>query len=249
MSQEKSENQPIYRYEVKKMLWDTNFFGYSVGSIDLRQYKDIDVSRLKDVLIKSGTKVCYCYSESTNQVIQDRFKEYGIEIADRKVTFIKSISADETTCSPEIINVLGSEMTPKILEIALQSGVYSRFKRDPEFHNNEYEKLYTEWITKSMSGDIALAVLVFYIDGDEAGLITVGDKNGIADIGLLAVDQNYRGKGIGKKLVKNAEVFAKNIGFDKIQVVSQLDNQIACSLYEKCGFSVLKTENIYHVWS
>ena len=51
----------------------------------------------------------------------------------------------------------------------------------------------------------------------------------------VAVDSNYRGKGIGIKLIRNLTSEAKNMGCDKIVLNSSKDN---ISFYEKSGFKV-----------
>ena len=244
---EKSENQPINTYEIKKREWDSDFFGYNVFSIDLTRHKDVDIAQLRKILEKIGSKVCYCYADPNNLHISSRFKESGVEIADRKVTFTKAVIG-EGAIDPNIKNVYQTTMSQKILDIALQSGVHSRFNIDKKFDNNEYARLYSEWIRKSISGELASAVFVYFVDGVEAGLITIGSKNGIADIGLLAVDKHYRGLGIGSKLILAAESQARSMNLSSIQVVTQLDNEPACNLYKKNGFNISSTENIYHLW-
>ena len=51
----------------------------------------------------------------------------------------------------------------------------------------------------------------------------------------VAVDSNYRGKGIGIKLIQNLTSEAKNMGCDEIVLNSSKDN---ISFYEKSGFKV-----------
>ena len=51
----------------------------------------------------------------------------------------------------------------------------------------------------------------------------------------VAVDSNYRGKGIGIKLIQNLTSEAKKMGCDKIVLNSSKDN---ISFYEKSGFKV-----------
>jgi dTDP-4-amino-4,6-dideoxy-D-galactose acyltransferase len=136
----------------------------------------------------------------------------------------------------------------KLIDLAIESGIYSRFNVDPKIGRKKFEELYTRWIIKSVSKEIADDVLVYKIGGEIAGFVTVGQKNGRADIGIIAVDKSYRGKGIGKTLMKTAE----NFYFDKlklIQVVTQGHNLPAIKLYEGCEFKIEKVEFLYHLWN
>jgi len=136
-----------------------------------------------------------------------------------------------------------------MIALSLQSGIFSRFATDPGFQNREYEKLYTEWIQRSVSGEIAISTLVAESDLQTAGLITLGEKNGHAEIGLLAVEERFRGEKIGSELIKAADSLACESGFNQIDVVTQGQNQPACRLYEKMNFTLSRTVFVYHYWN
>ena len=73
-------------------------------------------------------------------------------------------------------------------------------------------------------------------------------KDTRADIGLLAVDEEARGKSIGKLLMHAAFIKCRDLGYKEVQVVTQKANATACAFYEKLGFRIEKVENIYHFW-
>src|SRR5690606_14128178 len=95
---------------------------------------------------------------------------------------------------------------------------------------------------------IAHEVLVFLENSVPSGFVTLGEKKDRADIGIIAVDQNHRGKGIGKALMSSAEKWASDKGYNSIQVVTQGDNVPACLLYESCGYKVESVAFFYHIW-
>ena len=64
----------------------------------------------------------------------------------------------------------------------------------------------------------------------------------------IAVDENYRGKGLGAGLVRSANAWFLKQGYFVAQVVTQGRNLAACKLYENCGYSLEKIENYYHFW-
>jgi len=66
-----------------------------------------------------------------------------------------------------------------------------------------------------------------------AGAVLVFDE---ADIALVAVDENYRGKGIGKKLLKNLQKTLKKKGIVKVFLEVRVSNSSAIVLYLKSGF-------------
>ncbi len=57
----------------------------------------------------------------------------------------------------------------------------------------------------------------------------------------LCVDENLRGKHIGRSLFEYVKAFAEEGGFDAITLNVWSLNDSALKFYEKCGFSPLKT--------
>lgn len=53
----------------------------------------------------------------------------------------------------------------------------------------------------------------------------------------MIVDEDYRKKGIGHKLLSQLEVLAKERDCTQMILVTEKDRLDACSFYEKCGFS------------
>jgi len=60
----------------------------------------------------------------------------------------------------------------------------------------------------------------------------------------LTVDMDFRGKGIGRALMRRAIEWAKAQDFPGITLETQTNNVPACMLYEKCGF-VLSGFDLY----
>jgi dTDP-4-amino-4,6-dideoxy-D-galactose acyltransferase len=228
------------RDQFKILHWDSDFFSYKVAKIkgNLLLHKD-----LCDKLYNENIHLAY-YS-SSKKLNSRSIGHYNLELVDEKVTFMKQI--EQSSLADETEFYYEKYPNQPLINLAIESGIYSRFNVDPQIGRKKYEELYTQWIIKSVSREIANAVLVYKIAGKIAGVVTVGYKNERADVGMIAVDKDYRGKGIGKTLMKNAE----NLYFKKIkliQVVTQGVNLPAIKLYSSCGYEKEKTEYFYHLW-
>lgn len=80
--------------------------------------------------------------------------------------------------------------------------------------------------------------VVFFaeVDGNPAGQIKlVPWWNKFAYVDELAVNREYRGKGVGSALLNRAIEWAKGQNFPGIMIETQDSNVPACMLYEKCG--------------
>jgi dTDP-4-amino-4,6-dideoxy-D-galactose acyltransferase len=91
-------------------------------------------------------------------------------------------------------------------------------------------------------------VYIAYVNNNVAGFITVGRKNHRADIGLIAVNKEFRGRKIGLSLIEKASQYAFLEGFEEIQVITQGENIPAMKLYSKSGFTIEETTFVYHAW-
>ena len=92
------------------------------------------------------------------------------------------------------------------------------------------------------------SVLIYKKEKKIVGFITLKRLESRVDIGLIAVDHNYRGKGIGQILMKSAEKWALERQINTIQVVTQIVNVPACLFYKKNKYKIKNIEYIYHFW-
>lgn len=236
---------------IQLLGWDSDFFGFRVAKIIPSQLNRIELDDVLCQLRSDRINLAYWASDPDDDESQSAAQVAGLFLADKKVTYVKNITSfvmpyfehDETI---EVYR--DTDLNADLVSLALQSGLYSRFRIDPKIPVEKFEQLYGLWIEKSVNKTIAEAVLIRKIAGKIVGMVTVGVKNNRGDIGLIAVDESARGMKIGEKLVNAALHWSVVKGHKTVQVVTQGVNEAACKLYEKCGYHNEKTENIYHIW-
>jgi ribosomal protein S18 acetylase RimI-like enzyme len=67
-------------------------------------------------------------------------------------------------------------------------------------------------------------------------------------IGLVGVHSKYSGKGLGKAVLENSLMKLKDIGINKVSVITQGRNYPAQRLYQRVGFLIEKSQVYYHLW-
>ncbi len=234
--------------EYRKLDWDSSFFGILTGMITCNDLQEGELAEMLDSMKEQGFRLVYYPAafKIENERILDRYN--GI-MADEKVTFVKLLGENVLPEPDSHINsYAGPEVSTDLLTLAWESGIYSRFNVDPHFKNDEYKHLYKKWIERSVSREIAKDVLVFMDGTAIGGMITLGEKNNRGDIGLVAVAESARGKGIGKKLMFAAENVFKKMGYQQVQVVTQGINTPAMKLYENSGYTIDERLFYYHFW-
>lgn len=230
------------------LTWDTAFFGYKVGRLEGKIGSAQDVFTAEK-LLHDNHSVCTYYS-TTEAIDTENLLGATMHwtMADRKIVFLKTIQN-----SVQIYNQIRpySKETADLIklgDLAIQSGIYSRFNIDERIGKNQFEALYREWMKNSLDRKIAREVLIYWVDNNPAGFVSLGQKQDRGDIGIIAVDHQFRGKGIGKELMKAAEKWFADNGYSQLQVVTQEDNKPACSLYERMGYKIESKSYIYHIW-
>jgi dTDP-4-amino-4,6-dideoxy-D-galactose acyltransferase len=232
---------------IELLAWDSEFFGYPVARVSLNHEGIGLIDDLFRQIESRKIHITYFIVSPSDQAIIDKITKNGGVLADQKTIYSKE-SEKHDNISGSISEFNGTEINEKLKELALQAGLFSRFRLDGNFKNNEYEKLYTEWLRKSVNRSIAFKTLVSVQGSEITGFVTLVNKTSYIDIGLVSVDKNFRGKGIGVDLIRYADSIAYEMGKREIKVTTQLDNTPACRLYEKCGFRIESINNIYHYW-
>lgn len=221
---------------IERLEWDSNFFNLKIGKVTIDNLEDLAQYEMNNF------DLIYVFSNSPN---------LSLNLVDQKIVYeIDLVTLQNDIEDKEILFYdAKKDNYNDLLDLTLQSGVYSRFKLDPNFRNNEYEKLYKTWIDKSISRELASDIIISKIVSKVVGFTTLAKKsNDLADISLVAVDSNYRGQGIAKKLIHNTLLTAKEREYKKVQVVTQLINEPANNLYIKSGFKRKSLTYIYHIW-
>jgi dTDP-4-amino-4,6-dideoxy-D-galactose acyltransferase len=225
---------------VEKVEWDSDFFGYNVGKINVNNgiNFNIDLLNFKDyTLIYLFSKIKL---ENLDSILVDEKVVLNLNLIDQNIEKDNNIVSEFKHFSK----------FPQLLDLAFQSGIYSRFKKDENFINNEFERLYIKWITNSVVDKKSVVVFIYELDGKILGFVTVDKKTDIqASIGLIAVELNSRGQGIGIKLLNQVKRYLVNNGFQKLSLVTQGDNIPALKLYQKAGFYIEESSFTYHIWN
>lgn len=232
---------------IEPLEWDSHFFGYPVARIVLDQKGNDKLDNIFKQIESEKFRVTYFFVPPSEKELNNRISKRGSILVDQKVAFSKTTEIHHNFFN-NIIEYKGVEINRKLLELVLQAGTFSRFRLDGNFTNKEYERLYTEWLIKSIKKIIAFKILVAKKGFDTIGITTLSEKVHQANIDLVAVDRSFRGQGIGYDLIRSADTTAFKMGLNKIRVVTQLKNKEACKLYEKCNFHFERITNIYHYW-
>ena len=150
---------------------------------------------------------------------------------------------------PLVKSYVDEVVSADLHRLALDAGRLSRFAADPYMPAGTMERMYSIWIRRSVTREIADDVLVTGAGGDAiGGFISVARVNDPGIIALIAVDPAHQRQGIGRALMRAAEAHFLRSGVSQVVVTTQDSNLSACALYEGCGYRRAKTVAAVHFW-
>ena len=231
---------------IEKLTWDSEFFSLNIAEAIFSNFSKSYYIKFIETLKKRKYNLVYIYPQNIKSY--ELLLKNKIPLVDKKISFQKDVKTSNITLIKNIQSYKLDKDYPKLLELAYVSGAYSRFRLDKNFEKNSFELLYKTWLDNSINKKIADDVLVWYNEKNEIlGFITYKILNSILKIGLIAVDKNARGYGVGKVLMRHTEYIAFNNKLSKIEVNTQENNQGACAFYKNIEYKIKTIQPIFHL--
>lgn len=228
---------------VQRLDWDSEFFGLRVARLECE--RAMNRQSLEHCLKASNADVVYIMIVEGSHIEMHRtLSDVGARMVDNKLVYWKRVDPEREF--PAGIAAYRGERRADLDQLALVSGRYSRFRRDPGFASRA-NAMYLAWMDRIIHDRFEL-VLVRWRGETICAMVTVKTIDKEAWVGLLSVERSSRGGGLGRQLMYAAECEAAVQGARRLLVVTQGDNEAAVGLYEGCGFSLKESKTVYHWW-
>jgi len=226
--------------EIKKLEWDSQFFGFPVGDIFIEEH-------FSDSLVLNSDTYKFFQVRSvfpTNIVSDTHLLTYW----ETKTIFSKKLT-EKHYLNDIIFDYDEFPLSENSLyDLAYESGKHSRYKQDENITEEKFKELYKLWIVNSINKSFADKIFYFKENEEILGFVTFKIKESFAQIGLIAVSPNSQGKGIGKKLLQCAENYCFKKNIEALFIPTQLENVPACNFYRKMGYEISEKIIIKHFW-
>ena len=232
--------------------WDSMFFGKEIYILNTEVYTSSIKNKIDVLVAEKSIDLIYFLCPSSDSRSLDFALRDGFKCVDDKLTFLITKLEFNSAISDgqyDIIKSSPSDITGLKL-LSVQSKWTTRYYNDDKFPRDLVQTFYSEWVRKSVTGD--LDDMVFHIeeDGVIIGFVTI-KKNGrnFGSIGLIAVAEKAQGRGLGARLATYAVNFLLNeMDCAAVEVVTQQNNLSARKTYERIGFRVFNKSTWLHKW-
>lgn len=231
----------------EKLPWDSKFFGLAIARLYLDSSDNLDFIR---EFRQSKYQCLYLFIDKSAKRQQEECKHHGYEPIEIRLRFAKKPQRQGILKENNDIDIttgIVKSAVVRLYPIAHEISRVSRFYKDKRFRPWAY-KLYEKWIQLSDNKKAHTECISAWEGNIPVGLLTLKNQSNSAVIDLFGVKRSYRRRGIGTKLLKEAEKRAYQKGAQSIKVITQKDNIASCSLYKKNGFTVQGETFVYHLW-
>lgn len=232
---------------VERLPWDSDFFGCSVGRVNLSE-KGVDPGALKKAILDADCDLTYVFLPVLGGTISEIEKPRGALVdlggrcCDLKTVYRKTVDGNRGVPQKDVVSA--TQMSAELEALAYASGWCSRFVSDNRL-SKFFKPMYRKWLER----DLARGRVFVYPSAEHPkGMVTASICDGLGKVGLVAVDAKSCGKGIATTLLANMEEWLASQGIHECEVVTQGVNVAARHLYEKVGFKLHSQMEVWHVW-
>ncbi|MDR2115404.1 MAG: GNAT family N-acetyltransferase [Planctomycetaceae bacterium] len=244
-------------YPVSYAEWDSRFFGFPIGNIDIPSgYSHELLEQSLQTARERFRLICITLHENGPEELL--IHNVLCPCYDRKIVFKKLIGDNIPPIDSHVRSYTSSFCSPMLERLAIQSGMRTRFKNDPEL-SAHYEQLFLTWINYAVTKELADSIWTWYEAGQHIGLATIrcakrihpetGEIEREGRIGLFSVDSKHRHRGIGAGLFSACDFWCSSLSIPSSSIVTQRDNTAMIALCQKTGFEIKREESVYHYWS
>jgi dTDP-4-amino-4,6-dideoxy-D-galactose acyltransferase len=225
------------------LQWDTDFWRVRIGRVEGDVLSSELVARIDRWADEHVAACVYFLASGEDPASVHAAEDAGFHLMDLRT----ELGRDAAPGPAEGLRLAREEDREILRAIARSSHGITRFYADPRFPNDRCDDLYATWIERSLDG-WAQAVLVVEAEGVASGYVSVHLDGERGSIGLIAVDERARGRGLGEALSRGAVDWCAAAGASSVSVVTQGRNAAALRTFERAGFRTQSVGLWFHKW-
>jgi ribosomal protein S18 acetylase RimI-like enzyme len=228
--------------------WDSEFFGFRIGRLKSPR---LTAGSLRAVLAWAAAerlRCAYFFAEPDCPVTLTLAQEGGFKFVEVRMELSVALAAPTRAQTPAAFRPAVAADLPAIEALSRAAHHDTRFFKDANFPADRAADLYAEWIRRDFRVH-RIFVVPGVADGI-AGYITcqADAAPDVGRIGLVAVAEAERRRGLGRVLVEGALHWFHRTGCKEARVVTHAANVPAQRVYQSLGFRTAETSATFHRW-
>ena len=209
---------------------------YNINNID----KSFDFSKYRRRKILISIK-------SNKQIKNSFLKKNKIKLIEKNITFFKNSKKKKLEKNYfKNIRFANNFDKKKILDIAENSFINSRFFKDKNIKKKVARKIKRNWVLNFFRKKRGEYLIISEYNKKVVGFLLILKNKNDYIIDLIAVKKKYQNLGFGTKMIRFLENIVLKCNKVKIYVSTQSNNKDSIKLYIKNKFKVKYRKYVYH---
>ncbi len=232
----------------EQLPWDSEFFRLKIGRLYGNRLTPERASNALQWCRDNSIECLYFLADAADPLTAHAATASGFRFVDVRCTYECDLPPRRPSILSSAVRAFEPGDLPALERIAASNHSDSRFYFDGSFQRERCDELFATWIRRSCSG-WADAVFVAGFAGSPVGYVTCHLRcHEFGSIGLIALEPQFQGHGLGQQLVAAALEYLGKRGARRVEVVTQGRNLRSQQLYQRCGFALRDFELWYHLW-
>jgi dTDP-4-amino-4,6-dideoxy-D-galactose acyltransferase len=230
--------------------WDSNFFGHRIARVVSHNMSENDATTIDAWALKNRIDCVYYLADGNDLHSTKAAEDHHYHQVDLRVTYRIDVKR-LTIIEPKTTHIRKAKESdlPLLRAMTRYNHQISRFFADDHFEREKCMELYEVWIDRDFHANNYL--LWVWEENDQPVAYTsvhLKPTDHTAEIGLVGVYTDYRGRGLGQNLQRWVLADLKKLGMDFVEVATQGRNISAQNLYQKCEYRLKSINPWYHKW-
>lgn len=228
---------------LKRLDWDSEYFGINIANLELdNNFSGLDF--VNEFAQKNKIDLVQTCCDISDVELINLLEKSGFNFSDLRVTYSLNLDGIDIKNTKYLLAIKSD--IPCLTKIAGEVFVDSRYLHK-NFDQKKARDFYKVWVKNAVNktfDDFCIkAVENNRIIGFISGKYSDG---GIVRIGVVGVDKEFQGRGIGNQLMNSFFNHCKKNKIDKVLVSTQGKNLGANNYYIKNNFSLKSLESWYY---
>jgi len=228
--------------------WDSEFFGFRIGRFHAHRLTSASLPPALAWAAGQQLRCAYFLADPGDAGTLARAHEGGFKFVDLRVDFAADLAGGADAAPDTRLRPATEADLPGLEALARVSHQDTRFFKDTHFPADRAAELYAAWIRRDFK--VNRIFVAAGTETDLAGYVTcqVDAAAKLGRVGLIAVAESARNRGLGRALVAAAQRHFRAAGCTQAKVATQGSNLVAQRLYQAQGFRTAETCATFHRW-
>lgn len=228
--------------------WDSRHFGMRIARVERPARTKSEMDAVIAWSVAENVDGLYYYCDIADRNAIQLACCAGFDMVDVRVDLEVAVANTPESANSTSIRRAVEQDLPVLQDIARRSHQHSRFYADGRFGRAACDRLYELWIERDFRTQFG-SVWVAEVQLKAVGYIScLIEERNVGRISLFAVDPEYRGRGIGKDLMRRALQWFREESCEVVRVSTQGANLGALRFYVRAGFVPREMGLWFHKW-